>query len=221
MEKVFLSRRNLESMSTADLISLSDDYGIDIPESLSRSFIIGELLAVADELDDGSKKDEPVELSGDVERENTLPVSYNETSVHVLLRNPAWAFVYWDISESELERIEDDFLSDSVFLHVRYFKTFEDEKPVDAFDIHVPLSDRERYILLSQVGACFDVQLVVHDDQQIRILAETNRREAAPACCKAVQELPNRTEDMSELRKLSGMEHLLHEHYLNHRQSFS
>lgn len=221
MEKVVLSRRNLESMSTADLISLADDYGIDVPETLSRNFIIGELLAVADELDDGSENSEPVELSDDVEHASTLPVSYNETSVHVLLRNPAWAFVYWDISETEADHIEDDFLSNSVYLHVRYYDSMEAEKPLDAFDIHVPLSDRERYILLSSAGKFFDVQLVVHDDEQVRLLAETNRREAAPSCCKAVQELPGRTDDMSELRRLSGMEQLLHEHYLNHRQSFS
>ena len=50
MEQNFLSRTYLETLSTADLISLADDYGIDIPDDLNRRFIIGELLEFADEL---------------------------------------------------------------------------------------------------------------------------------------------------------------------------
>ena len=39
----------LETLSSADLIALADDYGIDIPDNLNRRFIIGELLEVAQE----------------------------------------------------------------------------------------------------------------------------------------------------------------------------
>ena len=47
MDTMLLSRTYLESLSTADLFSLAEEYGIDIPENLNRRFIIGELLDIS------------------------------------------------------------------------------------------------------------------------------------------------------------------------------
>ena len=44
MKKDTLSRAQLDSMSTTELISLCDEYGISVPDDLNRLFIIGELL---------------------------------------------------------------------------------------------------------------------------------------------------------------------------------
>ena len=44
-----ISLAYLQSLSTADLLLLADDYGIDIPEQLNRSFIISELYEIAQE----------------------------------------------------------------------------------------------------------------------------------------------------------------------------
>ena len=48
MDKKILTRSYLETLSSSDLVSLADDYGIDIPDNLSRRFIIGELLEIAE-----------------------------------------------------------------------------------------------------------------------------------------------------------------------------
>ena len=48
MEKTFLTRQYLETLSSADLMALAEDYDIDIPAELNRRFIIGELLEVAE-----------------------------------------------------------------------------------------------------------------------------------------------------------------------------
>src|SRR5574344_1425139 len=79
MEKKFLSRQYLESISTADLISLADDYGIDIPDNLNRRFIIGELLEVADEMENEKKADSNVQIKKDINVPDKLPPSYKET----------------------------------------------------------------------------------------------------------------------------------------------
>ena len=50
MENKNLSRSYLETLSTADLIVLADDFDIDIPDNLNRCFIIGELLEVSEEV---------------------------------------------------------------------------------------------------------------------------------------------------------------------------
>ena len=56
MDTVNVTRSYLERLSTSDLISLADEYGIDIPEDLNRRFIIGELLEATEELNEDKKK---------------------------------------------------------------------------------------------------------------------------------------------------------------------
>jgi hypothetical protein len=43
MENKSFTLAYLETLSSADLIALADDYGIDIPDNLNRRFIIGKL----------------------------------------------------------------------------------------------------------------------------------------------------------------------------------
>ena len=51
MEEQILSRKKLESLTNKELINLADDHGLDIPGSLNRNFIIGELLDYFQELE--------------------------------------------------------------------------------------------------------------------------------------------------------------------------
>ncbi len=46
-----LSREYLETLSSIELIRLADEYGIDIPDDLSRQFIIGDLIQLGEELE--------------------------------------------------------------------------------------------------------------------------------------------------------------------------
>ena len=101
METKNLSRAYLETLSSADLFALADEYGIDVPENLTRRFLIGELLDVAEELVQERLGDD-MAISDDAAISTELPESFNETQIDVVLRNPVWAYVYWDISASEL-----------------------------------------------------------------------------------------------------------------------
>ena len=121
MQNKILTLPYLETLSSADLISLADDYGIDVPDNLSRRFIIGELLEVAQELEQEKPKTDIkiVENSEEnpVDFENSeLPKSFNETTISVILRNPVWAFVYWDISEEALKKISESSKFKNLFL---------------------------------------------------------------------------------------------------------
>ncbi|WP_191013985.1 DUF4912 domain-containing protein [Treponema zioleckii] len=154
METKFLSRSYLETLSSADLISLADDYGIDIPDDLNRRFIIGELLEVAEELkmdeEGSSAENEMIEADSSVTEENIeLPKSYNESRISVVLRNPAWAFVYWDIKETDRHDILGSEKFKHLLLRVSYFESEEALMPVESFDIKIDNEDREQYVLLS------------------------------------------------------------------------
>ena len=99
---MLVSRTYLESLSTADLISLADEYGIDIPENLNRRFIIGELLEAAEEWDEF---EDDLEESDQLETAD-LPQTYNETVISAVLRNPVWLFVYWDVKKDHIVQIQ-------------------------------------------------------------------------------------------------------------------
>ena len=63
MSDTKLSRAYLETLPSADLIALADDFGIDIPENLNRRFIIGELLEAAEDMVDS---DDDLEESSEI-----------------------------------------------------------------------------------------------------------------------------------------------------------
>ena len=91
MENKFLTLSHLETLSSADLIALADDYGIDIPDELNRRFIIGELLEVGGELDRAPARSSSMNENAEIPEENwDLPDSFNSTEISVILQNPAW-----------------------------------------------------------------------------------------------------------------------------------
>ena len=159
MENMTLSRTYLESLTTADLISLADDYGIDIPEGLSRRFIIGELLEVIDEPPKASGQGD-MNINNSVQITTTLPKTYNETQISAILRNPAWIFVYWDINDADTREMQHPRSFSTFILRVLYFANPEDEKPAEVYEIPVQNNDRERYIFLSQSFKVVRVDLI-------------------------------------------------------------
>lgn len=223
MEDSFLSRKHLDSLSTADLIDLAEDYGIDIPDDLSRRFIIGELLEVAEDMRENENRAGDV-LITDEEAPGTavLPKSYNDTKIYAVLRNPAWAFVFWDLKESERQRIEKAENGESLFLRVRFFDTDSDEKPSDSFDMKVTLSSNEQYVLIPAGKRYAVIDLAKNTDSDgPQLLASTPRITIPQESEQILLYRPGKTFDMSTLVRLSGMPELLRTHYVNYRQSFS
>lgn len=223
MEKHEFSRQYLESISTADLISLANDYGIDIPSNLTRRFIIGELMELFEELENDAKSDNDVQLTDDdVSLPDTLPKSYNETQIFAVQRNPAWIFVFWDISESQLSKLRNDANFEGLLLHVAFFDTVTDDIPDDSFDISISEEDREQYVYIPAGKKYVIINLKCKfDGGEPKVLAYTKRLEI-PQEGSAVSSLqPGQKLEMSKLEKLSGMEEIINNHYRKHRQSFS
>ncbi len=224
MENV-LSKQQLESMSTADLISLSDEYGIEIPDNLNRRFIIEELLETSAELETSFKHDDD-EVTLDEENAKlpeTLPKSYNETEINLVLRNPEWIFVYWDISESTLNKIKNSPDFNGLFLHLAFYDSMdEDEKQNSSINIKIDLETREQYVLVPEDKNILNVVLACsYGEENIDILAST-RRISIPRVNEDIKEMqPGKKMNFPPLVNLSGLKIILHNHYLNHGEFFS
>jgi hypothetical protein len=107
MDDSRLTRAYLDSLSTNELANLADCYGIDIPPGLERIFIIEELLdmALGDEYELEEDVEEPVVFT-EFPEAAALPKQYNITFLEVLIRDPLWAFVFWEIKSHDKELYE-------------------------------------------------------------------------------------------------------------------
>ncbi len=221
MENVAVNRAYLESLSFADLVSLADQNGIDVPEDLNRSFLIGELLEVCSERTVSSEddmilsEDEPYETKLDV-----FPRSCNATEVQILLRDPAWAFVYWTISESDRIALDKAFIS-KMMIRVSSFSEAYQIKPDEFFDINISKEDNGQYVLLPAGKKYFRVDLLFNLDGIIDILSSSKVFEMPRGFAYLADLRPGRNEGFSKIMELSGINDLLEDHYKNHRESFS
>lgn len=147
MDTLLVSRSYLETLSTADLILLADEYGIEIPPNLNRRFIIAELLEVLEDTDENTT-DDLLDDKHNFKYHDELPKSYNETHIGALMRNPVWAFVYWDIRTTDLQEITQTKSFLDLVLRVSLFKEGQDT-PSDSFEISVSQENREQYVLIT------------------------------------------------------------------------
>jgi len=119
MEGLPLTRVHLESLATGDLLAVADKLGIDLSNNPDRIFIIEELLDFSSREEGGSSGNNEPEITDLVVTESApLPKQYNITFIEVMIRDPLWAFVFWEIKTSEKEQFEKDDNFDGYYLKV-------------------------------------------------------------------------------------------------------
>ena len=107
MEGIPFTRVYLESLATGDLIKMADALGLDMPDNPDRTFIIEELLD-ASSRDETGTVDSPEPGTNDPVLVEAAPLSrrYNISFMEVMIRDPLWAFVFWEIKTSDEEQFE-------------------------------------------------------------------------------------------------------------------
>ena len=105
-----------------------------------------------------------------------LPEKYNETKIVLLLRDPVWAYAYWDIKESEISSLKFGALNGDLFLRVYEMKMSEFEKKniSDFSDIPVTLDDNSWYINLPETGIYYCVELILKSSVSEKVLCRSN-----------------------------------------------
>ncbi len=223
MKKVVLSRAYLETLSFAELVKIADEEGIDVPADFNRNFLIEEIIEVYEESQKIEKEDMILSDDDDEQEqsENILTArAYNQTEVAVVLQNPAWAFVYWNISEADKLSLDKAFIS-QMRLRVNSFSEKDQIKPDEFFEIHISKQDEGQYVLLPQNCRFFRIDLLFNLDNIVDILASSNVIEKPKMLERFAQLKPEELGNISKIMKLSGMNELLLKHYKNYRESFS
>ena len=137
-----LSRGKLESLSTDELIKLADTYGIDIPPGLERIFIIEELLEAVDNLKEEKEEEhtEDIIVNPSYSESALLPKQYNISFVEVIIRDPLWVFVFWEVKGQDKEMHEK--AGDFEGYCLRVIQQGSD----NSFDVLVGTEDNARYL---------------------------------------------------------------------------
>ncbi len=219
MEDEKINRVYLETLSFSDLVKLADEYGVDVPEDLDRHLLIGELLELSEEnrQDDGPNM---IISSGEGSCQDiNLPKSYNETQISCVLRNPVWAFVFWDVSETDLNMLHQipDF---KIALRVCILAAHDDLVPKEVFEIEIPKGVNEQYVLLPFNKNFIRVELIYSSGNNREVLAFSSVVTIPKSSDNAFDFQPGIQKEYPEIIKLSGIEKLMLDQYKNYRHSF-
>jgi len=223
-QNVIVRTEKFETLSLEDLYVLADKTGLDLPPGLERPFVIEELLDVLQEDSEDRRATQGEALHIDEKKYSGLRIGefpvdlgltesivsrYNETAIRALVRDPSWAFAYWDVSDVELSALRGEESSAGLFLRVVEIEPTADRNDSlrDHFDIPVADNDLQWYINLPRSGVHFRIDLCARRGGHAgksRILARSNEVESPRQnLASSVDALDARS---YELLALSGVE---------------
>jgi len=178
---------NIESLSDNELRNIAQQEDLEDWESLSREELIEgleELYGEDDELLDGNSansKKKYVNTLTDVQSDNVLslpgverlPESYNDTSVHMVLKDSDWAFVFWSISPQQLSELEES----GAGLILRNTRLDGNDAPVAEYDIDITSTDTSWTVELPYAGFRYRVSLVAVSGEKESVICTSNTLE--------------------------------------------
>ena len=164
MTKPSFNATHLESLTTTELIRMADNLGIDMPPDLDRIFVMEELLevlALSENPDDVPVPHDTLAnapavpsaqegLDGDtasdsfappVVQPEPLPERYNVTFIEVIVRDPLWAFVFWEMNTHDQNHFESNDAFEGFYLKV---SPLSDNKAL--YTIPIAPSETSRYV---------------------------------------------------------------------------
>ena len=201
-----MSRSFLETLAFDDLAALADSYGIDIPDNFNRAFLIEDLLEDADAKRAQNKKNFCEHFH--------VPETYNTTEIGCVLRNPRWLFVYWNLSNFDKSRIEENFSE----LALRVISSVGNE--TETYDTQVNISDSREYLMCPKKSDFVSIDLIEKNDDGVSTLASTARISVPQSNKISTDFYPGTAKKIPIALELSGFKLTLREHYENHRESF-
>jgi hypothetical protein len=186
-----MTRTKLETLTVEALEKLAGEYGIDLPEEIDRPSLINAIFETFEEIrqERDSDNNNAIRIeekkygvqydeadTEPAEQDEVLPENYNETRIVLMLRDPAWAYTYWDLKDSLVEKCRKS--SEFREILIRVFElsdpTDDAEAVVDSFDIPVQLSDNRWYINLPEQDTHYRLELIASYDYGEEVLAFSN-----------------------------------------------
>jgi len=177
----------LNGLSIDALYALSEKMGLDLPPDLERVFIVEALLEAFEE-DSAERKavgdaavhieekkysgSELDEIDASIDAAPCIECRYNETVVHVIVRDPAWAFVFWDVRDDEFDELRASDAFSCLFLRVIKEPGYDGKSSV-SFEVVVGDDDDHWYLHLPEEDCSYRVDLYARTGSKSRLLAHS------------------------------------------------
>ncbi|MFW6338239.1 MAG: DUF4912 domain-containing protein [Alkalispirochaetaceae bacterium] len=217
-------RQHLAELSLEGLMRVASRHEVDVEPDVDRDELIEALIDVIEEAQEERERlnNYPVKvqrvkyeltrddevpqdfgLFGDVD----LPERYNDTRIVLMLRDPAWAFAYWDIRTSKRREYQNASQFDGIFLRVIELEDDSEQefRIRDAFEIPVKLEDTSWYIHLPSQDTIYRIQLIAKNAHRRELLAVSNSV-SVPRGSFAVAECVDQR--CRKILTFSGLKHL-------------
>ena len=174
---------NIESLSLNELRYIAKQEGLDDWETLDREELIEELEDLYDDdstqdLHSGTSKRKFVNTLTDVPMDGVLslpgvaklPDLYNETSIHMVMKDYNWAYVFWSLSTHGREEME----AKGASLVLRTHRINEKGEERAVYDIDVTVDDVDWTVELPHLGYTYKASLVAVYNDEESIICESS-----------------------------------------------
>lgn len=131
-----------------------------------------------------------------------LPFSYNQTLLVLLVRDPYWAYGYWDFSAQTWDWIQDFFRTEP---RIRVILRIHDLDRGGYDDLDVQLEAKNWYLHLARPNTSFEAELGLLDSHgKFHLIAKSNRIRTPRDTPSDVIDPHWGASEFNELYKLSG-----------------
>ncbi|MCX7787033.1 MAG: DUF4912 domain-containing protein [Spirochaetes bacterium] len=197
-----MNRERLEALTDEALRKLAALEGLDVPDDVERILLIDAILEVLEEKQEeqelqnnnlmqvSQKKYDltllDIESTSEENIETMLPLSYHETKIQFLLRDPYWAYVYWDVKGGSLSALKRELEAENIVLRVLRYRglpkgeQYSSAEVVDSFDIDLGCKDYSWYVNLPVQDTYYSVALVFTSKQQEFIVSQSDVQYVPP-----------------------------------------
>jgi hypothetical protein len=191
-----MTKERLQTFPLTELKKIADEVGVEIAgpyrETIKdRQAIISLILEAYRETKSereeqnnlpikAEEKKYEITRDGEVYRcekyEYPIPAGYDETKVVLMVRDPHWAFAYWDIKKAKAREIKSYSDFESLLLRV-YEVDNEDLSYSDtgsSFDIPIQFTDNSWYIYLPDADHSYFLELSFQSGGRYQVLTRSN-----------------------------------------------
>ncbi len=187
-----MNRERLSSLSRMELRKVASRFRIKPALNADRETLINLLLDHFEELKAEREQSNNLQMRGEEKKyeisvdeelgvsifEEAFPIPrrYNETRLRALVRDPEWAYAYWEIKEAELKKLKINPRYRGLFLRVHDVKDvdYDGTNSNSHFDIPLTMNDDHWYIHLPQPGSSYVLELIYINSRKPHVLARSN-----------------------------------------------
>lgn len=202
-----MTRERLEGLPMTVLLDLSKKENLSVDHGITRNELIEDLLEAYEE--DRRERETLQNLILKIEQakfasvssgalpsaftqEPVLPGPYDDNSVDLVLRDPAWALGLWEVRKKDLDSWTQDPAFRGLSLRVVEY-TAPGTAALTFFPIPVPQGAGSRYLHLPTPGRWYALELHVQTDRESRLLARSPMILAPPELPDDPKERPGLT----------------------------